>query len=127
MIKILVVSVVSVLLISIIKQYKSDYAILLKLAVIVLIAFIAMDIFNNSGIRFSFLTDLNDDIPSYFPIIFKTLGIVLITQISSSICKENGEESLSLVVELVGKLSVLLISIPLIETLYQIMKSYLEL
>lgn len=127
MIKILVVSFISVLLLSIIKQYKSDYAIILKLAIIILIAFIAFEIYENSGIQFSFLTDTQIQTPSYFPIIFKTLGIVLITQISSSICKENGEESLSLIVELVGKLSVLLISIPLIETLYQIMKSYLEM
>lgn len=127
MIKIIVISTVSIILLSILKQYKSDYVIVFKLAIIAFIAFTAIETINSNRIELSFLTDLNGQSPSYFPIILKTLGIVIITQISSSLCKESGEESLSLIVELVGKVSVLIVSIPLMESLYIIIKSYLEL
>ncbi len=127
MIKIIAVSVISVVLIQILKQYKSDYVILLKLAVIAVLTFLLLNTFSLSEIKFSFLSELDSQTPSYFPIILKTLGIVIITQLASSVCKDSGEETLSLITELVGKISILITSIPLIETLYSILKGYLEI
>ena len=127
MIKILVISVVSVLLISLLKQYKSDYSFLLKLAAITVISVLTVGFFKDSDIELSFFNDLNNASPSYLPIIVKTLGIVIVTQIASGLCRENGEESISLIVELAGKISVFIICLPLIESLYTIVKSYLEI
>ncbi|MBE6834812.1 MAG: hypothetical protein E7515_01015 [Ruminococcaceae bacterium] len=127
MIKILCVSVVSVVFLQILKQYKSDYAIIFKLAVIVFIGFLIIEELNSSVLKYSFITDLSDNQISYFPIIIKVLGIVIITQLGSNICKESGEESLSMLVELIGKVTILIICIPLIEALYTLVKGYLEL
>lgn len=51
----------------------------------------------------------------YSSILLKTLGICFVTQFSSDCCKDAGESSLASKVELTGKLSIILIALPLFE------------
>ena len=46
-------------------------------------------------------------------ILFKSLGICLISQIASDTSKDSGERAIAAKIELFGKLSVLIISLPL--------------
>jgi len=126
MIKFIAFSVISVILIQILKQYKSEYALTVKLTAVVLIGLFIFNEINNGLIKFSFLSDIDIGSVSYLPILLKTLGIVIVTQIASNICHDSGEESLSTVTELVGKVTVLLVCLPLIEALFNIVKGYLE-
>ena len=50
----------------------------------------------------------------YLEIMMRCLGVALITEISSSICRECGENGISGGVELVGKLEILLLALPLV-------------
>ncbi|MBO4339173.1 MAG: stage III sporulation AC/AD family protein [Clostridia bacterium] len=126
MIKVFAVSVASVILIQLIKTYRSDYVPIIKLCAIVLIGFVIINQLNNDVFVFSFLSDIDINAVSYFPIILKTLGIVIVTQIASNICHDSGEEALSTVTELVGKIFILISCIPIIEALYTIVKGYLD-
>ena len=50
---------------------------------------------------------------THIEILFKSLGICLISQIASDTCKDSGERAIAAKIELFGKLSVLAISLPL--------------
>lgn len=54
---------------------------------------------------------------SYINILFKALGICYITQLASDICKDSGEGALSVQVEIAGKITLLLLALPLFEAL----------
>ena len=54
----------------------------------------------------------------YAGILFKALGICIVTQIASDACRDSGENAIASKVELVGKLAVLTVSLPLF---YQIL------
>lgn len=126
MIKAVAISVFSVIIIQLLKQYKPEYSLLIKLASILVIGVVLINEFNNDFSRLSFLNEIDDYSVSFFPLIFKTLGIVIITQIASNICHDSGEEALSTITELVGKIFILLNCLPLIEILYNLIKGYLE-
>ena len=51
----------------------------------------------------------------YTTILFKGLGICLITQLASDTCKDAGESALSAKAELAGRVSLLLLGLPLFQ------------
>lgn len=59
----------------------------------------------------------------YIKIIFKCLGVTYLTQFASDYCKDCGESSISSQVLLAGKISVLVISLPLFKAFVEIVKS----
>ena len=63
----------------------------------------------------------------YVEIILKGLGIVILTQICSDICKDSGEGTLAGNIETVGKLELLLLCIPLIEEILGTAERLLEM
>ena len=61
--------------------------------------------------------------PEYVQILFKALGICLITQIACDACRDLGETAVASKVEAAGKISVLLISLPLFEQILAVVGS----
>lgn len=59
----------------------------------------------------------------YSSILFKSLGICFLSQFASDSCKDAGEESLASKVEIVGKITIISIAIPLFE---EVTKTALE-
>lgn len=55
----------------------------------------------------------------YFFCVIKSIGICFISQFASNCCSDAGEKNLALQVEFVGKVSVLVISMPLFEKIMQ--------
>lgn len=61
----------------------------------------------------------------YIKILFKGLGICYITRLACDFCKDCGENALAGQAELAGKISLLIISLPLFNALIEIVKSLL--
>ena len=55
----------------------------------------------------------------YIKILFKLLAIAYICQIASNICEDLGYRSISFKIETIGKVSILLLSIPIIQSLLE--------
>lgn len=54
---------------------------------------------------------------SYFEILLKLIGISFLCDFSSNICKDAGQATIGKQIEFVGKLSILVVSIPIFKTL----------
>ena len=82
-----------------------------------------------------FITDISDEVKDlfiqadidqqYLKILFKGLGICYVTQLACDFCKDCGENSLAGQAELAGKISLLIISLPLFNALIEIIKTLL--
>ena len=53
----------------------------------------------------------------YMQIILKTLAIAYMTQISGEMCRECGESSIAFGIETVGKIEIVVLSLPLINNI----------
>lgn len=56
----------------------------------------------------------------YLTILFKALGICYVTQFACDICRDSGENALATQAELAGKVSLLIIALPLFNSLADI-------
>ena len=57
------------------------------------------------------LTGLTGD----YAVLFKAVGICLLTQLAGDVCRDSGESSIASKIELAGRAAILLIAMPLIQ------------
>lgn len=97
----------------IVKQWKSDFLPLIRLALCLLFG---IAVVTAATPLISYLSDLTGmgGISQYATVLMKALGIAVLTQCCSEICRECGESGAASGVELTGKVEILLLCLPLI-------------
>lgn len=63
---------------------------------------------------------------AYISILIKIIGITYVTEFSSSLCKDSGYHAIGEQIELVGKLSILAISMPIMMALLKTITGFLS-
>ena len=111
---------------TVIREWKSDFLPLIRIGAIVLFGGLLI-----AGAKplLSLITGLGKSAGAsqYMETVLKGLGIVILTQISADICRDCGEGTLATHIETVGKLELLLLSIPLIEEILATAQRLLEM
>ena len=101
----------------ILRQYKPEWAVLIRMAVTVVSMGIILSI---AGTVISYVTDLSMGTGALngdnWSLLLKALGVAFLTETAASICRDSGETSLAGWVETAGKLEILLLAFPLIRT-----------
>ncbi len=110
----------------IVKQWKSDFLPLVRLGIALLFGICAI---NTAAPLVTYLSSaLGQGAASpYTEVLFRALGIAVLTQVSSDICRECGEATAAGGVELIGKLEILLLCVPLINELLSVAAGLLAL
>lgn len=120
MLKIFLIAFVALAAIVLLKQIKPEFALLLKFAVLLLLGFLVFSEVSDAVSEiFSFGERVSID-SEMLKILLKALGLCLVAQIASDVCKDCGEYALSTSVELVGKLSIVLMALPVAAQLIEI-------
>jgi stage III sporulation protein AD len=101
----------------ILRQYKPEWAPLLRGAVTV----IALSmIVSMAAVAVSYLKELTAGTDALsgesWGLLLKALGVAFLTETSAAVCRDSGEAGLAVWVETAGKLEILLLSVPLIRT-----------
>ena len=107
---------------AIIKQIRPDFSPFVKIVGSVAITTAALALIVPAVTYISSLFELSS-LGEYGNIVIKALGIAVLTQICSDICRDCGEGSVASGVELVGRLQILLLCFPLIEKLLSSVKA----
>lgn len=122
--KLICLCVMVMLPLTLLKKYAAEQAVLLTLGVSVLITLRCIslmtpvldalkEIFARAGIE-----------ETYAAVLFRVVGASLVTRICSDLCRDGGSQTLSTLVEILGTLAVLLISLPLIEAAARLLLGY---
>ena len=111
---------------TVIRQWKSDFLPLIRIGSVVLFGTLLIA---SAQPLLSLVDRLGKGAGAweYVETILKGLGIVILTQICSDICRDSGEGTLAGHIETVGKLELLLLSIPLIEEILAVAERLLEM
>ena len=111
---------------TVIREWKSDFLPLIRIGAIVLFGGLLIAC---AKPLLSLITGLGKSAGAsqYMETVLKGLGIVILTQISADICRDSGEGTLATHIETVGKLELLLLSIPLIEEILATAQRLLEM
>lgn len=118
--KVVAVAVVAVFLSIIVRHYRAEYSIFIALGAAVIIWAMLSDTLEKTLDSMRVMlsgTGIDND---YISIVFKTLGICILTQIASDICRDCGESALATKTELAGKIVILTVAMPMITSIAQI-------
>ncbi len=127
LIKIIAVIVLAVILITALRRNSGEYSVLLLIVVIIVgVTFFAenlSDIFSELRNLFA----VKSNVVIYFEIVLKALGIAYITSFAADVCRDYGYSSLAQLAELSGKISILILSLPLVKSLLNTVSKFIEL
>ncbi len=119
------IALIGVILIQTIKGQVPQIAMLLGLVTSILILILIIpniiimkEIINN-------LAGYIEGEEKYVAVIFKIIGIAYIAEFASSICNDAGESAIANKVELAGKMIILVVSSPIIFTLFELIVTIL--
>ena len=109
----------------IIKQIRPDFSPLVRIAGTVAVSSAALSLILP---MMTYLRSLIEggSLGEYGDIIIKALGIALITQICADICRDSGEGSAAVGVELIGRIEILLLCFPMLERLLSSVKEVMS-
>lgn len=117
--KIALIAIAGAVLAMVTKQFKPEYGTIVLFAVcLFLIGYLT----SNLGEVLNFVQTLQKKIPinsTYIKILLKLLAIAYVCQVASNLCEDLGYRSISFQIETIGKLSILVLSIPIIHSLLE--------
>ncbi len=127
MIKVAVIGIVAVMLAIIFKKGKEEYTLYISIAACITILLLGIGkleiILETIGKLQSYIK-INK---AYIDILIKIIGITYVTEFSASICKDSGYHSIGEQVELVGKLTILAMSMPILLALLETIDNFLRI
>lgn len=125
MIKVAMIGIVAVVLAIQFKSLRAEYGTYITLSACILILFLGLN-------KLETIIDGINKIQSYISInrvylviLLKIVGITYIAEFASSLCKDAGHASISNQIELVGKLTILSVSMPILLALLDTINDFL--
>lgn len=126
MIKLAGFIIISLLLIIFLKEAKREFAMVLTLGcAIVLFATVADDFINILHNVYNLSSGLKN-INAYISLMIKILGISLVAQFVVDLCRDAGENALASQTEIASKIIILIMTMPLFETVLNIVTGLLK-
>lgn len=119
-IKVVCIAIISVFLCVIVRQYRAEYSLFIALGAGVIIWSMLSDTFSSAVESMTLMLSGTGVDSDYISIVFKALGICILTQIASDLCRDCGESALATKTELAGKIAILAVAMPMITSLAQI-------
>lgn len=126
MIKIALAGVIAVMLAIIFKKGKEEFSLYISIAAcffILLWGIGKLQVILNAISQLQGYLQINK---AYIGILIKIVGITYITEISAALCKDSGYQSVGEQIEIVGKLTILAISMPIMLSILETINSFLE-
>lgn len=117
MIKITIFTLIALILVLFLRQYRPEYSLIAAVAAgAIIIIFLLLEVANPLLELFGLLTSygIEKELTAY---LLKALGICIITKFATELCLDFGQSSLSGKVEMAGKVSILIISLPIIKSI----------
>lgn len=99
-----------------IKTWRADFLPLVRLCAAILLAGLAVTLSSPTIAYLQKLTGMTG-LSSYAALPIKALGILLLTEVTASLCRDAGESGIAAGVEMAGKLEILLLCLPLLDEL----------
>lgn len=123
--KICAVAILFTSLCVVIKHFRAEFIIPTRVAVTIIICGVVITLID--PIIEYFNTIMGQTLPlEYMKIILKSLAIAFIVQISSEICRDCGENNIASGIETIGKIEIILLSLPMINNIISMSRELLS-
>ena len=121
-----ILGIAGILLAAQLKQQKSEVAVYLGIGISLLIFFGILD---SLEVLVATIKDISHFIQidsSYIMTLIKMLGITYIAEFSDGLCKDTGYTAIATQIEMFGKLTILVLSLPILLALLRTIQEFLQ-
>ena len=125
MIRIVAIGVAAAILAAWVKTIKPEYALWITLAAGVFLGLSAILKLETIVAELHFLQGYFSTYGSYFKLLIKIVGITYLAEFSADLCKDAGANTLASQIELFGKLSILVLCMPIMTSLLETIDYFL--
>lgn len=123
-IKIALFGIVSVILILVLRSYRSDWAMILSLTTGVLIALYLVKFMVDLSQVLQTWENYLQGVSEYMSVLWKALGITYLCEFTGNLCRDSGNTLIAGQIELCGKVAVMLLGMPVLWMLLQTITGY---
>ena len=103
------------------KQGKAEFSTFVSFTGSILIAWIAIQLLEGITGSFERLEKLMPMDMEYIALLTKMIGVTYISEFASSLCRDAGYSAVAGQIELVGKLTILTIGMPIVRALFELL------
>ena len=125
-IKILGISLISLVLIIILRQYRPEFAIYVSIFAGILIIALVIDKLNGIVDMIKSLTSRTNINSKFLILLIKMTGISFLSEFGVNICRDSGESAIASKIEMGTKIIIISMSIPIISSLLEIVLKLLS-
>ncbi|HWT27861.1 MAG TPA: SpoIIIAC/SpoIIIAD family protein [Mobilitalea sp.] len=125
MLQVAAIGIIAIMLAIIFKKTKEEMSLFISIAACILILLWGIS-------KIEVILDAVNELQGYIKInkayvgiLIKIIGITYVTEFSSSLCKDSGYQAIAEQIELVGKLTILAISMPIMLALLDTINNFL--
>lgn len=123
MLRTALIGIMTVLIAMAMKQGKAEFATFVSFTGSLLIAWIAVQLLQGITGGFERLERLMSIDMEYIALLTKMIGVTYISEFASSLCRDAGYSAVAGQIELVGKLTILTMGMPVVLALFELMVS----
>lgn len=115
--KIFLLAIIIAVVCMVIKNYKPEYALLCQLCGVIIIFAYAFNSFKDVFYSLTDIFTLSGLDSSFLQILIKALGISVMTDFASTVCRDSGNNTLSNAIEFFGKTIIVFMALPILKKL----------
>ncbi len=110
------VAVVTAVTALLVKQIKPEYSVFVQLAGITVLAMLAFSLLMQTVSSADFLIKLGEENQSIVRLMIKTVSVAAVSGIAADICRDSGSASVAGIIELLSKLVIISMAMPVIKS-----------
>ena len=123
LIKIAAIAITGTVIGLVIKKNSPEMSLLLTISIAMVALYMASGIISDIVDFAGKLADASKLSPAVLSVLLKTVGISIISRLASDVCRDAGQTSVASGVEIAGCAAALYISLPLMETVFDMISS----
>lgn len=121
MLKTALLGILTIIIAMAMRQGKAEFATFVSFTGSILIAWIAIQLLDGITGSFARLEKLLSVDMEYIELLTKMIGVTYLSEFASSLCRDAGYSAVAGQIELVGKLTILTIGMPIVLALFELM------
>ncbi len=118
--RIVVIGIVGGILAITVKEYKPELGMCVAGVTGVIILFYTVEALENIWIETESIMQITGISPAYFSSVLKVIGVAYVAEYGAELCRDSGYSSIAVKVELFGKVSIMLFTLPLIRAFLEV-------
>ncbi len=121
MLRTALLGILTILIAMAMKQGKAEFSTFVSFTGSILIAWIAVRLLEGITVSLERMEKLISIDMEYIQLLLKMIGVTYISEFSSALCRDAGYSAVAGQIELVGKLTILTIGMPVVLALFELM------